>query len=132
MWAVPLKLTAISIGDTLWESPLIELDSKQVQLFQDELSRIEQEKWSSTEWSQMFLHSMENKFLFEILRPRKGSSFENWRLKYPEFLEEALHRSPKALEFAAYEWKAFADKMFADHGVFCPRLAPVCGNTRST
>ena len=92
------------------------LDSKQAQFFQSELSRLEQESFSSTEWSQMFLHSKENQFLFFILRPRKGMTFAYLRQEYPEILSEALHRSPETLGLAASEWKAFTNNYFVSRG----------------
>ena len=113
--AVPLKLSAISIRESLWNGQEIKLDNEQAQLFQHELGRIEQNS-SSHEWSQMFLHSKENKFLSDILRPREALSFAALRLLYRELLAEALHRTPETLELAASEWKAFTDETFRNRG----------------
>lgn len=119
--AVPLKLSAISIGESMiGERPTIRLDSKQDRLFQEELYNIEQERRSSNELSQMFLHSVENKLLFEILRPREGSDFVLLRKKYPQLFAEALRRSSQALAFAASEWNAFADETFRNQGLPVP------------
>ena len=93
------------------------LNSTQAQLFQDELTRIEQEKSSSSEWSQMFLHSRENMFLHDIL---KGEGFPVFQQKYPELLMEALHRSAETLTLAASEWKAFVEDFFRDKGRAVP------------
>jgi hypothetical protein len=103
--ASPLKLSAISINDLMWVDDMqnsdiiseIKLDSKRVQFFQSELSRLEQESFASTKWSQMFLHSKENRFLFFLLRPRKGAYL---RREYPEILSEALYRSHETLGLA--------------------------------
>ena len=65
----------------------------------------------------MFLHSRENRFLFDILRPRVGETFTDWRRRYPDLLEEALHRSSESLDLAASEWKYFTDQFFRDHPV---------------
>ena len=69
--AVPLKLSTISIAESFFPEHLqklgLKLDTKLDVLFQQELSCIEWEKSSFTKWSQMFLHSKENKFLFDIL-----------------------------------------------------------------
>jgi hypothetical protein len=92
------------------------LDSKQARFFQSELSRLEQESFSSTEWSQMFIHSKENQFLFFLLRPRTGMTFAYLRQEYPEILSEALHRSPETLGLAASEWKAFKNNYFVSRG----------------
>jgi len=115
--AVPVKFSAISIADSFWRDWEIKLNSTQTQLFQSELSRIEQEKLSSTAWSRMFLQSRENRFLHEILRPRDGDTFAHWRRRYPDLLEEALHRSPESLKLAASEWKSFTDQFFRDRPV---------------
>jgi hypothetical protein len=100
--------------NSFWTDSRIKLDSSQIQLFQSELSHIEQEKLSSTAWSQMFLNSRENKFLFDILRPRDDETFIDWRRRYPDLLKEAFHRSPKSLELAASEWKSFTYQFLKD------------------
>ena len=118
MAAVPLKLSALSIEESLWEAPEVKLDRKQARLFQSELSRIEQERSFSTQWSQLFQHSKENEFLFDILR--SGCSIADLRWKYSEFLAEALHRSPETLEQAASEWETFVDEFFRNQGRVIP------------
>lgn len=110
-------MSAISIADSFWTDSKIKLNSNQTQLFQSELSRIEQEKLSSSTWSRMFLHSRENRFLFDILRPRVGETFTDWRRRYPDLLEEALYRSSESLALAASEWKSFTDQFFRDRPV---------------
>ena len=119
MWAVPLKLSAISIEE-FWDFPEARLDGKQIELFRYELRRIEQEKSSSTEWSQMFLQSKENKFLYDILN--WGCSLPFLQQKYPELLAEALRRTPDTLTLAAFEWKTFADAYFIRRNHSVPDL----------
>jgi hypothetical protein len=122
--AIPLKLSAISIKDLMWvrddrNSNIVsetKLDSKQAQLFEHELSRLEQEAFFFTEWSQMFLHSKENQVLFFLLRRTKGMTLAYLRRKYPEIMSEALYRSPETLKLAASEWKVFTDEYFISHG----------------
>ena len=77
------------------------------EIFQDELRRLELKTSSSTEWSEMFLHSKENKFLFDILR--RGFGFKALRERHPDFLAEALLRTPDRISLAAAEWKSFAE-----------------------
>jgi hypothetical protein len=121
--AIPLKLSAISIEDLMWgnheHSDIVakaKLDSKQAQYFLSELSRLEQEVFSSTEWSQMFLRSKENQFLSSLLRPRKGMTLAYLRQNYPEIMSRALHRSPETLGLAVSEWKAFTNHYFISRG----------------
>lgn len=86
--------------------------------FRSELSRLEQEKSSSTDWSQMFLRSRENAFLFDILRV--GRDFIRLREKYPELLAEAVLRTPARLDLAAVEWKSFAEENYLNKGLPIP------------
>ena len=111
MWAIPIKLSAISIEE-FWVFPKARLDNNQAQLFQDELCRIELEKSGSTKWSQMFLQSRENAFLNDILI--WGDSLPYLQQKYPELLAEALHRTPETLALAVSEWKSVMDEYFID------------------
>jgi len=62
---------------------------------------------------------MENKFLFDILRPRKGIGIADLQWKYPELMAEAIHRSPETLEGAVSEWKVFTE-LFRDRGLPVP------------
>jgi hypothetical protein len=117
VWAIPLKLSAISIEE-FWDSPEARLDNNQVQLFRDELCRIEREKSGSMEWSQMFLQSRENTFLNDILN--WGDSLPDLQRKYPELLAEALHRTSGTLALAASEWKSFTDEYFIDRNHTVP------------
>jgi len=119
---VPLKLSAVSMEGSLWRPPpRMTLDRNQVELFHQDLGRIEQERSSSTEWSRMFLHSTENQFLIDILRPQMEYTFAGLGWKYPEIFAEALERSPEALESAAAEWKSFTD-LFTSQGLRVPEF----------
>jgi hypothetical protein len=111
VWAIPIKLSAISIEE-FWVFPKARLDNNQAQLFQDELCRIEREKSGSTKICQMFLQSRENMFLNDILN--WGESLPYLQQKYPELLAEALHRTPGTLALAASEWKSFMNEYFMD------------------
>jgi hypothetical protein len=83
-------------------------------LFQQELRRIEQEKSSSTEWSQMFRHSKENHFMTAILR--WGYELPRLQQVYPDLLAKALKRSPERIAAAVSEWKAFTDELYLSKG----------------
>jgi hypothetical protein len=120
--AVPLKLSAVSIAESFFPQGFeilgCKLDGNLDDLFQRELRRIEQEKSSSTEWSQMFLHSRENLFLFEILLTNR--SFLELREIYPDLLAQALCRSSENLALVASEWRAFASRFYLDRNHTIP------------
>ena len=117
---VPLKLSAVSIADSFVRPrSRYGLYPEVDELFRQELSRIELERSSSTEWSHMFLHSKENLFLFYVLR--KGFNFITLRHDHPEFLEEALLRNSTTLALAAVEWKAVVEDHFLSKGLSIPR-----------
>jgi len=83
-------------------------------LLQEELRRLEMKTSSSTEWSEMFLHSKENKLLFDTLR--RGFGFKALRERHPDFLAEA----PDRISLAAVEWKSFADEKYLNKGFSVP------------
>jgi hypothetical protein len=120
--AVPLKLSTISIAQSFFSERVqklgIKLDAKLDALFRQELNRMEWERSSSTQWSQMFQHSKENTFLFHILRLAHG--LPALQEDYPEFLAEALRRSPETLALAESEWKAFSYEFYTDVGLPMP------------
>jgi hypothetical protein len=109
---VPLKISAISIAQTFFpgEECVVKLDSEIDKLFQQELSRIEREKRSSTEWSQMFLHSQENSFLYNVLH--MGMGFTKLKELHPRLLAEALRRSPDRITRALSEWEEFTEELY--------------------
>ena len=100
---VPLKLAARSIEETLfqWSENWVKLSSEQAQLFQSELIRIETKRSSSDQISQLFLHSEENCFLFDVLSLDLG--FDHLAQRHPRILKEALHRSTETLPMATAE-----------------------------
>ena len=120
--AVPLKLSTISIAQSFFPEDIqklgLKLDTKLDVLFQQELSRIEWERSSSTQWSQMFLHSKENQFLFNMLR--FGHPLSTLRKDYPDLMAEALYRSSETLALAESEWKAFVDDYYIASGLQLP------------
>ena len=120
--AVPLKFSAISITESFFPEGLeilgCKLDNNLDELFQQELRCLEQEKSSSTEWSQMFLHSRENRFLFDILR--MGRSFLELGEIYPDLLIQALRRFSENLRLAASEWRAFSAESYLDKNLTIP------------
>ena len=59
-------------------------------------------------------------FLSDILT---GDRFPVLQWKYPEILTEALRRSPKTLELAASEWRAFSNEYFISKGRPVPNSA---------
>ena len=116
---VPLKLSAISIAESFApRESRLQLDPETDDLFRKELCRLELENSSSTEWSQMFLHSRENSFLFDILRV--GHNFIKLRENYPDLFEEALLRNPERLSQAATEWKEFVREKYLSKGLDTP------------
>ena len=115
--AVPLKLSAISIEETITCEPhAAKLNEMQVQMFLDELNRIEQNNRSTNELAQLFRQSTENKFLFDILRPRAEFTLDNLRRQYPRLMTDALHRSKQAIDLAASQWNIFTTEMYTDRG----------------
>jgi hypothetical protein len=106
--AIPIRLTAISLGENFFPSGLqlkYRLDSDLDEQFRRELCRLEEKEKdsSSTKWCQMYLLSRENRFMFAILQ--MGSTLGELRESYPDLLEEALHRSPVSISLAAFEWE---------------------------
>lgn len=107
--AVPLKTSAIFIQETITGEPrLAKLDGKQGKTFFSEPDRIRRENDLITEWVQLFQQSVENKFLYYLLRQRKGSSRHQFQRKNPQIMAKALDRSKQAIESAAWEWNLFA------------------------
>ena len=125
MAAVPLKLSAISIAQTFFPEHLqklgLKLDIKLDALFRQELSRIEWEKSSSIQWSQMFLHSKENRFLFDILR--LSHNLSTLQKDYPDLLAETLYRSSETLNLAKSEWTSFANEFYINSGLQVPEYS---------
>ena len=117
--AVPLKLSAVSIAQSFfgWGEKL-KLDNDLDVFFQQELSRIEQEKSCSREWSQMFCQSEENHFIATILR--WGFELPKLEQLYPELLRKALYRSPERIARAASEWKIFIYEFYLNKGLPVP------------
>ena len=66
----------------------------------------------------MFLHSRENRFLFDILR--MGRNFLELREIYPDLLAEALHRFSENLTLTASEWRAFTADFYLDKNLTIP------------
>lgn len=94
------------------------MDPKQDELFRQELRRIEQQNSNSTEWSQLFEHSRENVFLFDILRV--GYNFTILRDKYPDLLSAALLRNSERLSEAQAEWEEFTREKYLNNGLPVP------------
>jgi hypothetical protein len=113
-------LSGISIAETLidreWSG--LELDPEVDDLFKQELHRLELENSSSSNWSQMFLHSRQNLFVFDILRI--GYSFTKLKEIHPDIFSEALARTSIRIEQAAAEWKSFAQEKYLSKGLVIP------------
>lgn len=115
--AVPLKLSAISIEETITCEPqTAKLNEMQIQMFLDELTRIEQNNRGTNELAQLFRQSTENKFLFDILRPRPEFTFQKLRRQYPRLMADALRRSKQSIDLAASQWNIFTTEMYTDRG----------------
>lgn len=109
--AVPAQLTAVSIAESFFPGALsLKLDNNLNELFLEELRRLEWENSSSTEWSQMFLRSRENRFLFLIFR--QGVNFLELQQYNPDLVAEALHRSSENLALAAVESGTFSAEFY--------------------
>ena len=114
MLPVPWKLAAISLEETLI------LDSTQIQFFRRELSRIEWEQSSSTEFSQMLQKSEENSFLYNIVLPHTISNVRDlWKL-YPDLYKEAISPSDEGVELAAKEWSRFTEQVYHKYNLSIP------------
>jgi hypothetical protein len=112
-------LSAISIAQSFVpEEVKLKLDPELDELFRQELGRLEQQAFGSTAWSQMFVHSRENRFLFDILRI--GYNFTQLRNKYPDLLSEALLRTPERLSEAEAEWGEFTQANYLSKGLGVP------------
>lgn len=119
--AVPIKLSAIGIAESFFRSdPMYSLDPKNAHFFLAELTRIEQQKSSLTKLSQMFLHSREHMFLYEILSQSVNFRFLRWR--HSQFLAEALQRSSKTIAMAASEWDEFSNFFYISRGYPIPDI----------
>jgi len=120
--AVPPKISAISIADTFFESgSRYKVDNELDHSFRTELRNIELEKCGSAEWSQMFIHSKENRFLFDILH--RGDRLSSLRRNHPKLLSEALLRNHDTIAIAAAEWKAFVEETYLRKGLAIPDYA---------
>jgi hypothetical protein len=118
---VPINLSGVSLGDSMSRSkPNYSLNKDNDQYFQTELTRIEQERSSSSEFSHMLLHSREHMFLREILF--HGAKLDFLSLKYPELLSEALERSSENLALAASLWTEFSHTFFTSRDCGVPDL----------
>lgn len=110
--AEPLRLSALSIGDTLFRWALVPLflADSQEQRFREEISRLEKERLQGAPWfSRHLRNSRENFFLFDVLQPRVGSTFADLETKYPDLLPLALKRSSETWKAAAAEWEYFVN-----------------------
>jgi hypothetical protein len=110
--AEPLRLSAVSIGDTLfrWALAPVFLADSQEQQFREEITRLEKDRLHGVPWfSHDLRNSRENLFLFDVLRPRIGSTFADLEIKYPDLLPLALKRSPGTWKAAAAEWELFVN-----------------------
>jgi hypothetical protein len=119
--AMPIKLSAIGIAESFFRSdPMYSLDIQNAHFFQTELTRIERQKSSSTKLSQMFLHSREHMFLYEILSQNVDFRFLRWR--HSQLLVEALQRSSETIAMAASEWDEFCNFFYISRGYPVPDL----------
>jgi hypothetical protein len=119
--AIPINLSVISLAESFWRSdPRYLLNKENIQFFQTELSRIEQQTPSSRNLSHMLLHSEEHMFLQEILLHLKDLQF--LKLRHPELLSTALERSSKNMAIAASLWAEFSNLFYTSQGLPVPDL----------
>ena len=111
----------------LWQSPSgvriqcrYSLNKENVQFFQTELIRIEQQTSPSSNLSHMLLHSREHMFLREILL--HCVDFQFLKLRHPELLSEALERSSENMAVAASLWAEFSNMFYTSRGLSVPDL----------
>jgi hypothetical protein len=111
VWAEPLKLSAVPIGNSLfrWGNQSVTFLAPSLdQMFQEEISRLEQVRTPGiSRFSNHLRNSRENLFLFDILH--EPLDIESLTSKYPDLMPVALTRSPGALKGAATEWKHLSD-----------------------
>ena len=125
--AVPLRLSAISLGENFFPSESgYRLDSDLDEQFQQELCRLEEKDSSSTKWCQMFLLSRENRFTFDIVR--MGCTLAELRESHPALLEAALYRSPVSISLAAIEWEEMAAEFYHSKGGIIPDKSVYVGS----
>ena len=58
----------------------------------------------------MFIHSKENRFLFDILH--RGDTLSRLRGNHPKLLSEALLLNHDTIAIAAVEWKVFVEETY--------------------
>ena len=85
------------------------LNATQEEMFAREFSRIEEERSSSDELSQLQLDSEEHMFLKRLLGSWDLPGLEK---RNKDLMDKALRRSPNTLAQVATEWKNFADTFF--------------------
>jgi hypothetical protein len=118
---VPINLAAVSLAESFFRSdPRYLLDKENVQFFQTELIRLEQQTSSPSNISHMLLHSREHMFLREILFHCQGFRF--LEMRYPDLLSEALERSSKNMAIAASLWAEFSNTFYISQDLPVPDL----------
>ena len=121
MCGVPINLSGVSLGESISRSnPNYSLNKDNDHYFQTELTRIEKDRSSSSEFSHMLLHSREHMFLREILFHAANLDFLN--LRYPDLMSEALERSSENLALASALWTEFSHTFFTSRGWEVPDL----------
>ena len=105
-------MSALSLGDTLlrwYTKPKYVLAHSQEQFFQQEITRLEQERAPGFGLSTHFQSSRENMFFYDILNPPYGCTFADLMVKYPDLLPHAIKRSRESLKAATREWKSLSN-----------------------
>jgi len=95
------------------------LNKENAVFFQTELSRMEQTT-SSTNLSQMLMHSRENMFLSEVLLRSADFRFLRWR--HSEILSKALRRSSENMAMASSQWGEFSNLFYISRGRPVPKI----------
>ena len=119
----PLKLSALSLGDTLlrWQTnPKYVLIPSQQHFFQQEINRLEQDRFPGFGLSAHLQSSRENKFFYDVLSPLYGCTFSDLMGKYPDLFPNAIKRSKESLKAAAAEWETLTN-LFTNIGTAIPR-----------
>lgn len=116
---VPLRLSGLSLRHRLVDgfengcNPNLHVAS-QDRLFLKEFARIEEERSKSNTLSSLYNNSDKNVFVERILFWLVSNGL--LELVHPEYMAEALKKTPETLAAAASEWEKFSNTYYRDLG----------------
>lgn len=119
MKPVPLRLSALSLRHRIING--LEngfhpdsLVTDQDDLFLRELARIENERSGLNKLSTMYDNSDENQFIERVLFWLMCRDLEVLDILFPEYMAEALQRTPETLALAKSEWERFSNAYYRE------------------